>query len=73
MQNFKKTRSSPIRDDSIIMREKGNQFLESFTEGLSHLNRYDTNDNAIHGVLLNNDSGILKEPNNSAYKKISSK
>jgi hypothetical protein len=51
MQNFKKTRSSPIKDDSIIMREKGNQFLESFTEGSSPLNRYDTNENAIRGVL----------------------
>lgn len=55
------------------MREKGNQFLESFTDGQTHLNRYDTNENVIRSVLLNNDSGILKETSNSAFKKISSK
>lgn len=33
MEQFKKSRKSPIRDDSIIMREKGDEFLNSFTHG----------------------------------------
>lgn len=33
MEKFKKSRKSPIRDDSVVLREKGDEFLNSFTQG----------------------------------------
>ena len=35
LQQFKRRRPSPIKDDSIYLREKGDQFLNSFCQGVS--------------------------------------
>jgi hypothetical protein len=34
LQQFKKRRPSPIKDDSVYLREKGDEFLHSFTQGV---------------------------------------
>lgn len=61
MQNFKKTRPSPIKDDSVLLRERGDEFLNSFTGGASPISK-------VNDFITEQPESGLKSTPNSALK-----